>query len=223
MDTCIYWKPDIIYMKARDRFEVCTSCVFTKIRTLLFLKAHQIIWAIIWELHFQKHSAGSVWPVRNEPCLRLCSSASSGTRMPNSTGGFTIRCCDEIKKTAFEKRWLKASWFVVCGHMWASRPRCTTLMALNSTVNLVIVIYYYFVDFTGTVSELQKHFASQPKNCGIFSWFFSWFHHESTVWEKLIRLKTNKWQKVAEYTRFRNLEWRENKQRAGFPGKGEDS
>lgn len=97
--------------------------------------------------------------------------------------------------------------------------------------SLVIVVYCSFVDCTDTVLEWQKHFASQPKNYGIFSWFLSWFHHESTVWEKLTRLKTNKWQKVAEYTRFRNLEWRENKQRAGFPlgksltecGKGEDS
>lgn len=37
--------------------------------------------------------------------------------------------------------------------------------------------------------------------CGSdFFWFFSWIHYENTVWEKLAWLKTNKWQKVAEYT-----------------------
>lgn len=66
------------------------------------------------------------------------------------------------------------------------------------------------------ISELQKkennpstslHLPSQASaititmKCGSdFFWFFSWIHYENTVREKLAWLKTNKWQKVAEYT-----------------------
>lgn len=66
-------------------------------------------------------------------------------------------------------------------------------------------------------SELQKkkkknpsislHLPSQASTITIamkrgsdFFWFFSWIHYENTIWEELAWLKTNKWQKVVEYT-----------------------